>query len=243
MMKSLGLHRREFLALGGAALIAPQLPKIADAQITTQTPMYGISVFGDLKYPADFKHLEYVNPDAPKGGRIVPQAPAATYNQNFNTFDTLNMFVLRGNGPFGMDLTFASLMQATSDELSSAYAYVARSVTVSDDKRTWQFEIDPEAYFHDGTPIKPVDIVFSLMTLRDKGHENLASCQTATCRRFSPSSARRSFQQSGGKVVTSRRRCQKRRLGPVPTGWAASLSAPTSNSSESPIIGPRNARS
>lgn len=169
------LHRRGFLALGGAAILAPQLPSLAEAKISTQTPLYGISVFGDLKYQSDFKHLEYVNPDAPKGGRIVPQASSIVYNQNFNTFDTLNMFVLRGNGPYGMGLTFASLMQSPADELSSAYAYVARSVTVSDDKLTWQFEIDPEAHFHDGTPISPADIVFSLKVLRDKGHENLAS--------------------------------------------------------------------
>lgn len=175
MTRRLGLHRRDFLALGGAAALLPHLPSIAEANVATQTPMYGLSVFGDLKYPADFAHLDYVNPDAPKGGRIVPQAPAAGYNQNFNTFDTLNMFVLRGNGPFGMTLTFASLMETTTDELSSAYAYVARSVTVSEDKLTWQFELDPEAYFHDGSPIRPDDVVFSLTILRDKGHENIAS--------------------------------------------------------------------
>jgi len=175
MTQRIGLHRRSFLALGGAAVIAPQLPSIAEAEIRTQTPLYGISAFGDLKYPPDFRHLDYVNPEAPKGGRIVPQAAAIRFNQNFNTFDTLNSYVLRGNGPFGMDLTFASLMQSTSDELSSAYGYVARTVTVSDDRRTWQFELDPEAYFHDGSPITPADVVFSLTTLRDKGHENLAS--------------------------------------------------------------------
>lgn len=175
MTSRLSLPRRDLLALGGAALLVPQLPRIASADLASRTPVHGISPFGDLKYGADFRHLDYVNPDAPKGGRIVPMSPSAAYNQNFNTFDTLNMFVLRGNGPFGMTLPFSTLMEATSDEIGSAYAYVARTVVVSDDRLHWQFDLDPEACFHDGSPITAADVVFSLTILRDKGHENLAS--------------------------------------------------------------------
>ena len=170
-----GLPRREFLALTGAALLVPLAQNKALASLQAGTPLHGISPFGDLKYPPDFAHFEYVNPDAPKGGRIVPQSPSAGYNQNFNTFDTLNMYVLRGNGPFGMPLTFATLMTSASDEIGSVYGYVARSVSVSEDRLEWRFELDPEARFHDGTPITPADVVWSLETLRDEGHENLAS--------------------------------------------------------------------
>src|SRR5690606_17779097 len=62
-----GLSRRDLLAFGGAALVLPQLPGLAQANLATQTPMHGISPFGDLKYGPDFQHLDYVNPDAPKG--------------------------------------------------------------------------------------------------------------------------------------------------------------------------------
>lgn len=170
-----GPSRRDLLILGGAALVLPQLPDVAEAALAAGTPLHGISPFGELKYGPDFAHLDYVDPDAPKGGRMVPQAPGAAYNQNFNTFDTLNMYVLRGNGPFGMPLTFATLMAATADEIGSAYAYAARSVSVSADRLVWRFDLDPQARFHDGSPITPADVVFSLTTLRDKGHENLAS--------------------------------------------------------------------
>ena len=170
-----GLSRRNFLALGGAALAVPLSLREAFAQLPVDTPLHGISVFGDLKYGPDFPHFDYADPDAPKGGRIVTQSPSRLYNQNFDTFDTLNMFVLRGNGAFGMGLTFASLMEASSDEIGVMYCYAADSVTVSEDRLTWRFGIHPDAAFHDGSPITAGDVVFSLTTLRDLGHENLAS--------------------------------------------------------------------
>jgi microcin C transport system substrate-binding protein len=170
------LPRRGFLALGAAAVAAPFMPARLYAEaLATGTPLHGISVFGDLKYGPDFTHFDYANPDAPKGGRIVTQSPVRIYNQNFDTFDTLNMYVLRGNGAFGMGLTFASLMTGASDETSSMYGYAAESVTISDDRLTWQFHLHPDAAFHDGSPITAEDVAFSLTTLRDRGHENLAS--------------------------------------------------------------------
>ncbi len=170
-----GISRRHFLAAGGAAAAFPLLAREAFAQIETETPLHGISVFGDFKYAPDFAHFDYVDPQAPKGGRIVTQSPSRIYNQNFDTFDTLNMFVLRGNGAFGMGLTFAALMTASSDEIGVMYAYTAESVTVSEDRRTWRFTLHPDAAFHDGSPITAADVAFSLTILRDEGHENLAS--------------------------------------------------------------------
>jgi microcin C transport system substrate-binding protein len=170
-----GFSRRDFLALGAGAVALPLLARTAFAQLATETPLHGISVFGDLKYGSDFAHFDYVDPAAPKGGRIVTQSPVRVFNQNFDTFDTLNMYVLRGNGAFGMPLTYASLMVASSDETSSMYGYAAESVTISQDRLTWRFRLHPDAAFHDGSPITAADVVFTLATLRDSGHENLAS--------------------------------------------------------------------
>ena len=67
-----------------------------------------MSAFGDLKYPADFKHFDYVDPNAPKGGVFSHVGPTRAFNQNFLTFNSLNSFILKGDGAQGMELTFAS---------------------------------------------------------------------------------------------------------------------------------------
>lgn len=82
---------------------------------------HGMSAFGDLKYPADFKHLDYVNPDAPKGGTFSLVGTSRAYNQNFLTFNTMNSYILKGDAPMGMERTFASLMAGASDEPDSMY--------------------------------------------------------------------------------------------------------------------------
>lgn len=169
------IGRRDFLMLGGAVIAAPLLAREAFAQLETETPLHGISPFGDLKYGPDFTHFDYVNPDAPKGGRISTQLSSWSFNQAPDTFDTLNSYVLRGNGAAGMGLTFASLMAGSADEMGAYYGYAAETVTVSDDRLSWRFRLRPEAVFHDGTPITADDVLFSITILRDEGHENLAS--------------------------------------------------------------------
>lgn len=175
MMTSPFIGRRDFLMLGGAALAVPLLARDAFAQLETETPLHGISPFGDLKYGPDFEHFDYVNPDAPKGGRLSTQLAQWSYNQAPDTFDTLNAYVLRGNGAAGMGLTFATLLLGSADEMGAYYGYAAESVTVSEDRLTWRFRLRPEAVFHDGTPITADDVAFSIEILRDEGHENLAS--------------------------------------------------------------------
>lgn len=137
---------------------------------------HGLSTFGDLKYGPHFQHLDYVNPDAPKGGRLSSNGPGFTrYNQNDFTFDSLNTFILKGRAPANMDqLCFDSLMARAYDEPDAVYGLIARSVEVSDDRLTYRFNLRPEARFQDGTPITADDVVFSLLTLRDKGHPQIS---------------------------------------------------------------------
>lgn len=166
------LTRRRALQLTGAAAAFASLPHFATA---AEARRHGLAVIGDLKYAADFKRFDYVNPNAPKGGRLAIQSPTRGYNQNFNTFNTLNNYVLRGDGAMGMGYSFASLMESSSDEPGSVYAYAASEVEVLDGGKTLRFFLRPEARFHDGKPITAEDVAFSLTVLRDKGHPNLAS--------------------------------------------------------------------
>ncbi|THD59037.1 MAG: ABC transporter substrate-binding protein [Bradyrhizobium sp.] len=136
----------------------------ADAEV------HGISAFGDLKYPADFPHFDYVNLAAPKGGMFSTIPSERTYNQSFQTFNSLNAFILKGEGAQGMDLTFATLMARAGDEPDALYGLAARSVRISADKLTYRFTMRPEARFHDGAKMTAHDAAFSLTTLKTKGH-------------------------------------------------------------------------
>jgi len=168
------LTRRHTLGLGIGALSAPLLrPALAaEAPVSAEaaTEIHGISSFGDLKYRADFHHLDYVNPDAPKGGffSLIPSVRA--YNQSFFTFNSLNAYVLKGEGAQGMDMTFASLMARANDEPDAMYGLVAKSVQISPDKLVYRFILRPEARFHDGSKITAADVAFSFNTLKEKGH-------------------------------------------------------------------------
>lgn len=163
------LDRRTVLLLGAAAL-APR-PSWAQAAPVAETgERHGLSAFGDLKYPADFAHFDYVNPDAPKGGRLSYAPGQWAYNQNPNTFNTLNSLILKGDAPVGMTMIFASLMTAAADEPDAMYGYVARSVSVEDGGKLYRFRLRPEARFHDGSPLTAEDVAFSITTLKKHGH-------------------------------------------------------------------------
>jgi len=151
-----------------AAALAGGIPDVALAADETET--HGISSFGDLKYPADFKQLEYVNVAAPKGGAFSQIGPSRQYNQNFLTFNSLNSYILKGDGAQGMQLTFATLMQAASDEPDGMYGLAARAVRISADRLTYRYLLRPEARFHDGTKLTAQDVAFSLNLLKEKGH-------------------------------------------------------------------------
>ena len=129
-----------------------------------------MSAFGDLKYPADFPHFNYVNPDAPKGGVFSQIGPNRQFNQSFQTFNSLNSYILKGDAAQGMELTFASLMTRSGDEPDAMYGFAARSVRISDDGLTYRFTLRAEPKFHDGTPLTAHDVVWSLATLKEKGH-------------------------------------------------------------------------
>ncbi|MEZ0169581.1 extracellular solute-binding protein [Microvirga sp. TS319] len=162
--------RRTLLKTGAAGAVLSLLPRSSLAQSPEETETYGLSAFGDLKYPPDFQHFAYVNPAAPKGGTLALQIKQTSGNQNFDTFNTLNIFVLRGDGAAGMGATFDTLMAGSGDEPDALYGLVARTVRVSADKLTYRFILRPEARFHDGSRLTAKDVAFSLNILKEKGH-------------------------------------------------------------------------
>jgi microcin C transport system substrate-binding protein len=161
------LTRRDTLALGAGAAAALLVPSAARAE---DPERHGISAFGDLKYPADFRHFDYVVPNAPKGGLFSQIGPSRQFNQSFLTFNTLNSYILKGDAAQGMELTFATLMVRAGDEPDAMYGLAARAVRISADGLTYRFSLRPEAKFHDGKTITAHDVAWSLNTLKEKGH-------------------------------------------------------------------------
>ncbi len=161
------ITRRTLLATAGAAGVASILP--GAGRVLANEERHGLSVFGELKYPADFTNFDFVNPDAPKGGRLALVPSSWALNQNPNTFNSLNTLILRGDAPVGLDIIYDSLMTRAPDEPDAIYGLIARAVEVVDDD-TYRFFLREDARWHDGTPIDAHDVAFSLETLKEKGH-------------------------------------------------------------------------
>ena len=159
----MAITRRTFHALTSAAAGAALLSASARAEDGI-VRAHGVSAFGDLKYPADFSHFAYADPNAPKGGMWSGLGTGASA-----TFDSLNPFILKGEPAQGMGFTFDTLMASADDEPDAMYGLVAEAVEYPAD-RTWaRFFLRPEAAFSDGSRITAEDLVFSFEILRDKG--------------------------------------------------------------------------
>lgn len=159
--------RRSFLILFAALAIATLITaRPAPAQNTGPAGekiivSHGLSAFGDLKYGPDFKHFDYVNPDAPKGGEFSTWA--------FGTFDSLTPYILKGQAARLSSIFFDSLMVGTADEPDAMYGLVAKSVEYPESRQWVIFNMRPEARFSDGSPLTADDVVFSFNILFDKG--------------------------------------------------------------------------
>ena len=171
-MRQLRPTRRAFLAGGAALVCAPSLGPLR-AAAAEPAPQHGLSVFGELKYPTDFAHFDYVRPDAPKGGTFTFSASNWYYNQTPETFNTLNGYTFKGDAPPRVELTFDTLMASALDEPDSVYGLLAESVTVSPDGNRYEFRLRDGARFHDGTPLTAEDVAFSFNLLKEKGHPDI----------------------------------------------------------------------
>src|SRR5580704_569492 len=163
-------RRRVLRVAAGVAVAAAARANISAARADQDIESHGLSAFGDLSYPPDFKHFRYADPNAPKGGNFSQIGPERQYNQNFLTFNSLNSYILKGDAAQGMEMTFATLMVRCGDEPDAMYGLAAAKVRRSADGLTYTFFIRPEAKFHDGTRLTAHDVAFSLNLLKEKGH-------------------------------------------------------------------------
>ena len=165
------MDRRSVLKIGAVAGFGLAAPPSLFAQSPSR---HGLSVFGELKYPSDFKRFDYINANAPKGGRIVFTAPNWNFNQNPQTFNTLNPYTRKGDGPPRIEYCFDTLMVPAVDEPDSIYGLLAESVSISDDGNVYVFRLRRGARFHDKTPVTAEDVAFSLMLIKEKGHPSIS---------------------------------------------------------------------
>ncbi|HEV3104547.1 MAG TPA: extracellular solute-binding protein [Trinickia sp.] len=123
--------------------------------------VYAIAQFGDPKYPQGFKHFDYVNPDAPKGGTLVLANPS-----RLTSFDKFNPFTMRGNAAPGIGMLFESLTTGSADEFASAYGLLADDIRIAPDRLSVTFHINPLARFSNGDPVRAEDVKHSFDTLK-----------------------------------------------------------------------------
>jgi peptide/nickel transport system substrate-binding protein len=164
--------------------------------VATAEPVEGLAMHGTPKHAPGFTHFPYVNPDAPKDGRIVLGA--------LGTFDSLNPFIIKGVTPPGLrEYVYESLMTRSGDEPFSLYGLIAQSVEVPEDRSSITFHLRPEARFSDGTPITPDDVLFSHQILKEKGwpYHRSHYGKVAVAEKTGPHSVRFTFATSGDREM------------------------------------------
>lgn len=153
------------------AAVALGLWPVAGAREVWAGECYAIAMHGAPAVPADFTHMPYANPDAPKGGRLVESM--------LGTFDSLNPLIVRGVAvqqirglSFERGLVIESLMARGNNEAFTLYGLLAKTVETDDIRSYVTFHLDPRARFSDGTPVTADDVLFSWQLLRDHGRPN-----------------------------------------------------------------------
>ena len=121
---------------------------------------HGYSTAGELKYSADFKHYEYVDPNAPKGGSAKVVSPKSS-------FDSFNSFAMKGVKAIGLGHIYDTLLESSADEPSSYYGLLAESIEYSDDYSYIIFYMRQNGKWHDGEPITAADVVFSFYAITE----------------------------------------------------------------------------
>jgi microcin C transport system substrate-binding protein len=141
-----------------AAVVAAAAPGGAENVVSS----HALAMHGEPKYGPDFKHFDYVNPDAPKGGEVRLHA--------VGTFDSLNGFILKGVAAVSLGNIYDSLLTGSEDEAFTEYGLLAEKIEVPEDRSWAAFTLRPEARWHDGRPVTVEDVIFTIGLLKEKGH-------------------------------------------------------------------------
>ena len=143
-------------------------------RVQVPTWRHGVTKFGDLKYPANFKNFDYVNPNAPKGG--------AASQAVLGTFDNFNMVVagIKGTLALGIDFVYDTLLVPALDEVSSVYGLIAEAISYPDDFSSVTFRLRAEAKWHDGKSVTPDDVIFSFDAFKKTSPQAAASYRQIT---------------------------------------------------------------
>jgi microcin C transport system substrate-binding protein len=144
--------RRTFVKLAGLSPLLRLAPAMAADKVFT----HASSMYGDVKYPADFKHFDYVNPTAPKGGKLRQWAAGS--------FDSLNPFTIKGD-PAGTTIV-ETLLTRSLDEPFTEYGLLAEGLYHPNDISSVSYRLRPEARFHDGKPVTPEDVIWSFESIK-----------------------------------------------------------------------------
>lgn len=123
---------------------------------------HGIAMYGEPKYPLNFTHFDYTDPDAKKGGSVRMAA--------IGTFDSLNSHILKGVAAASLGWTYDTLLTSSDDEPFSRYGLLAEKIELAEDRGSVTFTLREEARWHDGKKITADDVVFSFNTLMSEGH-------------------------------------------------------------------------
>lgn len=145
----------------GGALIVSLAAFATAARAETVITAHGISTFGELNLPADFKHLPYVNPDAPKGGEISQWTSGG--------FDSMNPYSIKGRSAALSSAAFESMLDGTDDEIGAAYCLLCSTLEYPEDRSWVIFNLRDDVRFSDGTPLTAEDVIFSYETFLTKG--------------------------------------------------------------------------
>lgn len=152
------LRRATIIAALACWGVAASAPVLAEG---TGGPAHGMAMHGKPKYKADFRHFDYVNPAAPKGGTRVDDATG--------TFDSLNPFIIPGTAAVGLGAIYDTLMTTSADEAFTEYCVLCETIEVPDDRSWVEFTLRAGARWHDGKPVTVDDVIWTFETLREKG--------------------------------------------------------------------------
>ena len=159
--KDTAMKRIDFmrtLAVSQALIGFMMLGEIHAAEVISA---HGIAMNGTPRYSEGFKHFDYVNPEAPKGGKVRLSS--------IGTFDSFNGFISKGVSADGIGMIYETLTTGSSDEPFTEYGLLAEKIEYPSDRKWVIYHLNPKARFHDGEPVKPEDVIFTFNTLLEKG--------------------------------------------------------------------------